>query len=87
VPLGEQLRDAIEDPRPLVRGQRMVQHACRRVERATRLGRAALRDPADDLARERRAHVRPRAGLDLLAVDQQRAVLRRRHSANSNLAG
>ena len=48
-----------------------------------RLGGAALRDAPDDLARERRADVRPVAGLDALAADQERTVGRRRRHART----
>ena len=52
-------------------GSGRAQRVGRRVERAARLGGAARGDAADDVARERRPHLGPLAGLDALAADQQ----------------
>ena len=65
--------DLDEDLRALVRRQRALERGVRGVEGAPRLGGAALRDAADDLARVGRADLDPVAGLDPLAVDQQLA--------------
>ena len=74
--LGEQLGHAIEDVRPPMGRERLVHRARRRVHRAACLVCAGLGHPADDLARVRRAHLFPGAGLDPLAVDEQLALLR-----------
>ena len=86
VPAAERTGDLDEDLRALVRGQRVLERAGRGVERAARLVGAALRDAADHLARVRRAHVDPLAGLDPLAGDEQLPFGgRRSHAASLGL--
>jgi hypothetical protein len=80
VALLEQLRRPVEDPGALVRRQRRLQGAIGRVEGPACLVGPPGGDPADQLARVGREDVRPLAGLDLPAVDQQCVVARaRRH--------
>ena len=68
LPLVEQPRGQIEDPRALVRRQRIAHRALGGIERPARLRGASLRDATDDFARERGADVGPVARLDALAV-------------------
>ena len=76
----EQLRRPVEDPGALVRRQRRLQRAIGGVERPARLVGAAGGDPADQFARVGGEDVRPLAGLDLPAVDQQCVIAgARRH--------
>jgi hypothetical protein len=64
-------RDADEDLRTLVRGQRLAHRCSGRVDRLRRLGGARLRHPADDLAGVGRAHLEPVARLDPLSAHEQ----------------
>ena len=63
--------DADEDLGALVGRQRLAHRRLCRVDRAARLRRPGLCDPADELTRVRRAHLQPVARLDPLSVDQE----------------
>ena len=78
VPPAEEARDAHEDLGALVRRERLAHGGFGGIDRAARLGCTGLRDPPDQVAGVRRAHLDPVARLDPLAADQQ-LLLGRRH--------
>jgi hypothetical protein len=78
VPLAEERGDAVEDRGPLVRRERFRHRALGGVDGPSRLLRAGLRHPTDDVAGVGRAHLDPLAGLDPLAVEEEAALGRGR---------
>ena len=83
----DEARGAIEDRRALVRGQRLAIARSAASTARARLGRATLRDAADERAVVRRANLEPVAGLDPLAVDEELPLDRgRRHARECRCA-